>query len=106
VGLLGILLALAVAFAAAEWASHVSAQNTNRERLHQAGAKLNSIDSSDVSAAIALFGDILKDDPSNEEARLGLEAAYKAQVHVNLYNEGKALLEEALKKQQAGEDAE
>ena len=46
----------------------------------------------DAENAIAIFDEVLKLDPGNEHARVGLEAAYKAQVHVDSLREGKRLL--------------
>jgi serine/threonine protein kinase/formylglycine-generating enzyme required for sulfatase activity len=103
VGVLGLIFALVLTFVAFEIATRENAQRTNRDQIQAAGEKLNELD---PTAAIAIYNQVLRNDPGNADAQRGLQAAYKAQVHVNLYNEGKASLDEALAKQKEGEDAE
>jgi serine/threonine protein kinase len=100
---LGAIVAAVLVFATSYWAKQVQARESVEERLASAGKALQDLD---VTTAIAIYGEVQKADRGNEEAARGLQAAYKAQVHVNLLKEGKDQLERARRAQENGEDPE
>jgi len=102
-GAVGVVLALGLALGTFQFAGRVKATETNQASIQAAGEKLAALD---VPGAITLYSQVLKDDPGNSDAQKGLEACYKAQVHVKLHEDGKELLRKALQMQAAGQDAE
>ncbi|MBI3722653.1 SUMF1/EgtB/PvdO family nonheme iron enzyme [bacterium] len=98
---IAIVLAAILVFATFFLASYFSSIRTIEERLELAGTKLRELD---VTTAIAIYDEVLKLEPGNARAQQGLEAAYKAQIHVDLLREGRRLLQEAMKTAKASPD--